>query len=71
MPEPTDLSELIEAEAQLPRRSSNDGQEAEGRSLTELVEAAKYLDAKGPANPTRRSAWGAVKMARAVPPGAT
>lgn len=70
-----DLTPLIESEAALPLRSESDGQSAQARSLKDLIEADKYL--KGLAavegeNATGgpRSAWGRVRMARAVPPGA-
>ena len=70
MPDETatpDLTDLIEAEAALPKKSESDGQSAEARPLTELIAADKYLKSKDAA--ARGSAWGRIKMARAVPPG--
>lgn len=67
MADPTDLSAHIEAEAKLPLKSESDGQSAEGHRLPDLIALDKYLLARK----ARRSAWGTVYMARAVPPGAT
>lgn len=64
----TDLTDLIVAEANQPRRSESDGQMAEARDLRELVAAKKTIDAAKAA--AKGSAWGRIKMARAVPPGA-
>jgi hypothetical protein len=63
--ESTDLAETIASEAALPLKSESDGQSAEGHRLTDLIAADKHLAAKKATG----SAWGRVKMARAVPPG--
>lgn len=68
MPE-TDLTDLIVAEAALPKSSETDGQEAEGRSLNELVAADKHLAVKR-ATTTRRSGWRSIATGAVVPPGA-
>lgn len=70
-----DLTEQIVSDAAEPIASSGDGESATGRTLTELIEADKYLkgqqavsgsnDSGGP-----RSGWGGLRTARAVPPGA-
>lgn len=65
--DPTEIDEIILAEAASPKRSEVDGQSAEGRSLDELIRARQHVAATN----VRGSAWGKIKMARAVPPGAT
>lgn len=67
MADTTDLAETIAAEAALPLKSETDGQSAEGRPLTDLIKADQYLGAKK----SKKTAWGRVKMARAVPPDTT
>ncbi|VTU01009.1 unnamed protein product [Gemmataceae bacterium] len=62
------LTETIVTEAALPLKSEADGQSAQGRSLDELMRVRDKLKAE---TAGKKSAWGRVKMARAVPPGAT
>lgn len=46
MPEPEDLSETILDAAKNPQSVSVDGQTVNERSLTELIEAQRFLDRK-------------------------
>lgn len=62
--DPNDLTDLIAAEAALPKVSESGDQKAEGRSLTELIEADKYLARKA-----ARSPKAGVRLVRVIPPG--
>ncbi|WP_439624093.1 hypothetical protein [Gemmata sp.] len=62
------LTETIVTEAALPLKSEADGQSAQGRSLDELMRVRDKFKAESAG---RTSAWGRIKMARAVPPGST
>lgn len=71
-----DLTDTIASEAELPLKSESDGQSAEGQPLPDLIKADKYLKGADAvtgtnANGGPKSAWRGVRMARAVPPGAT
>ena len=70
MPDLTDEIEIVAAE---PQTVSTDGQTASSHSLKDLIAADQYLKgitASDPAVGGTKSAWGKVRMARAVPPGA-
>lgn len=70
-----DLTDQIVSEAAEPIASSGDGESATGRTLTELIEADKYLKGQQAVsvpneNGGPRSGWGGLRTARAIPPGA-
>lgn len=70
-----DLTDTIESAAADPSSASSDGQSATARPLADLIAADKYLKGQDAltgtnANGGPRSGWGAVRMARAIPPGA-
>jgi hypothetical protein len=74
VPDPTDLTETIAAEAQLPAASAVDGQSADGQPLPDLIAADKHLTTKTALTGTNpsggpKSGWRGLRPARAVPPG--
>lgn len=67
-----DLTPQIEQVAAEPQTVVTDGQTATEHNLKDLIEADKYLKETDAADTGPvKSAWGRVRMARAVPPGAT
>lgn len=65
-----ELLEAIDAEALLPKKSASDGQEAEGRSLKDLMDWHKYkANQQAQALSPRKSAWARLSKAVAVTPG--
>jgi hypothetical protein len=67
MSNPSDLESTIETAAENPQSASVDGVTVTQRSLSELIEADKYLQAK---KASRRKNRG-LRYTRIVPPGAT
>ncbi len=61
----TDLQQSIQENAQGPKRASGDSGSVEQHSLTEQIEADRYLSSKEAA----KKGLG-VRMTRVVPPGA-
>jgi hypothetical protein len=66
MSNPSDLESTIETAAENPQSASVDGVTVTQRSLSELIEADKYLQAK---KASRRKNRG-LRYTRIVPPGA-
>jgi hypothetical protein len=66
MSNPSDLENTIETAAENPQSASVDGVTVTQRSLSELIEADKYLQAK---KASRRKNRG-LRYTRIVPPGA-
>jgi hypothetical protein len=64
MSEP-DLSQQIQDAADSPARASVDGTSADARSISELIEADKYLAARR----ARKSSVLPVRIAKTRPPG--
>ncbi|VTR99222.1 unnamed protein product [Gemmata massiliana] len=74
MADPTDLTETIAAESQLPASSTSDGQSATGQPLDKLVAADKHLGTKAALSGTNakggpRSGWRGLRAARPLMPG--
>ena len=74
MPAP-DLTDIIEQAASDPASTTIDGETFVDKSIKDRIEAQKFLDARAAqegtnANGGRRSAWGAITIARAAPPAA-
>lgn len=68
-----DLSDQIEQAASDPASASSDGQAATARPIADLIAADQYLKSQAAlanSDGSPRSGWGAVSIARAVPPGA-
>ena len=56
-----------------PKSSASDGNSAESQPIPDMIAADKYIRALAAASGTnpnggRKSAWGGVRMARAIPP---
>jgi hypothetical protein len=66
MSNPSDLEAAIETAAENPQSASVDGVTVTQRSLSELIEADKYLQAKKAARRKNRG----LRYTKIVPPGA-
>lgn len=72
----SDLNDEIREAAEGPKRAKRDGQEAESHDLSELIKAEQHLASVAAATGTnanggKKSGWGMLRPARAIPPGAT
>ncbi len=70
-----DLSDRLEDMTSEPAAATVDGQSATNQPIPDVIEADRYLAGKEAltgtnANGGKRSAWGCVRMAKGVPPGA-
>jgi hypothetical protein len=73
--DPTDLTQVIADEAQLPKASAKDGQSAEGQPLPDLIAADKHVKTQGALGGTNakggpKSGWRGLRSGRVIPPGA-
>jgi len=69
-----DLTDTIEQAAQDPAAAASDGQSATARPIADLIAADRYLKGQqategANANGGPRSGWGALRAAKAIPPG--
>lgn len=69
-----DLTDTIEEAAQDPASASSDGQSATARPIADLIAADRYLKGQQATESTNaqggpRSGWGALRAAKAIPPG--
>jgi hypothetical protein len=67
MANPSDLEAAIETAAENPQSANVDGVSVTQRSISELIEADKYLEAKKAARRKNRG----LRYTKIVPPGAT
>jgi len=69
MPDATDLTDIILAQAALPIRSESDAQSAEGQPLPDLLATQKHFETKAALAVHKGNGWGSIGRARVIPPG--